>query len=328
MIFCTIIIPFQNSKKTIKKCINSICKQDTILNYQVILINDFSTDGSAKIVKDIIKDKKNFKLLNSKKKTIGPGYARNLGIRIAKGKYIYFLDSDDQISKNCFSELSKLCLKKKYPDLICNSFLVKDEIGNLNKKRRYDLNLLIKNRKEIITNFFNLSIIPQVISNLIKKKLIKENKIYFKDGYFEDIFFILRVFYFSKKIVGLKKNLYLKTNRKNSIVNTISLEHVKDSLKAYYQSYKFIKSIKMFNSKIIDNLFNIALVGQVAVIYTRINNKKISIKIKKILLDELGKKWLKYSKLLKNNYNYFTKKDMITKRFLYKKKLLKIKYEI
>ena len=66
--FCSIIIPFKNSNLTIKRCLYSILKQKGNINYEVILINDYSSDQTSKIVKKIIHDKKNFILVNSKTK--------------------------------------------------------------------------------------------------------------------------------------------------------------------------------------------------------------------------------------------------------------------
>ena len=62
MKFCSIIIPFKNSNKTIKKCLGSILNQKGDIDYEVLLVDDFSNDGSSKIIKKIIKKKKNFKL--------------------------------------------------------------------------------------------------------------------------------------------------------------------------------------------------------------------------------------------------------------------------
>ena len=99
--FCSIIIPFKNSGEHILKTLKSVEHQTLDKSYyETILINDFSTDNSKYLIKKIIKNKKNFKLFHSTKKTIGPGHARNLGVQKSKGKYVYFLDHDDYLKKN------------------------------------------------------------------------------------------------------------------------------------------------------------------------------------------------------------------------------------
>ena len=161
--FCSIIVPFHNSKKTIKKCLNSLFHQIGDISYQVILINDFSNDGSVGIVKKFIKYKKNFILIHSKKKTIGPGHARNLGIKKSIGKYLYFLDSDDYLKKNAVKKNFSQVNKNSNIDLICNNYYVEDTVGNLKKKFRFDLKNYFLSKSKLIIFFFYLSIIPQVI---------------------------------------------------------------------------------------------------------------------------------------------------------------------
>ena len=86
----SVIIPVYNTEKYLKKCLDSVFNQ-SFSDYEVIVVNDGSTDGSI----DIINEYK-VELINlEKKETIGPSYARNLGVSKAKGEYILFLDSDD-----------------------------------------------------------------------------------------------------------------------------------------------------------------------------------------------------------------------------------------
>ena len=91
----SIIIPVYNSKKYLKGCLNSICKQ-VKKNVEVIIVNDCSADGSIKICKNFAK-KHNFIRLINLKKNKGVAYCRNKGIRKAIGNYISFVDSDDRL---------------------------------------------------------------------------------------------------------------------------------------------------------------------------------------------------------------------------------------
>ena len=90
----SIIIPNYNKEKYIRRCLNSIFTQSiNKQNYEVIVIDDGSTDGSVDIIKEY-----DVKLLNSNR--LGAGGARNKGLDIAKGNYIILLDSDDYLYKN------------------------------------------------------------------------------------------------------------------------------------------------------------------------------------------------------------------------------------
>ena len=190
----SVIIPFKNSEKYIKQSVNSVINQSLSNKYyEIIAVNDRSRDTSNKIVKGIIHNKPNCKLLSTNRDTVGPGTARNLGIKYSSGQYIYFLDSDDFLRKQTLLRLKKVVDKNKHVDLICNDYKVFDRKKNMKKISRFDLDLLNKNKMEVLKNFFDLSIIPQVISNLIRRKLIIRNNIFFKEGYFEDVFFIFKV---------------------------------------------------------------------------------------------------------------------------------------
>ena len=115
--FISVILPVYNSEQFLEQAIKSVLGQK-FLDWELIAINDGSTDNSLKILK---KCKEQDKLCRIKiidlKSNKGLGYARNKGIGIAKGKFLFFLDSDDFIEENCFSILSKK-LKKKFISLV------------------------------------------------------------------------------------------------------------------------------------------------------------------------------------------------------------------
>lgn len=99
----SIIIPAYNNGIYINKCIESILNQ-TYRNIEIIIINDCSTDNTEDIIKKYLtKDNRIAYYYNEK--NMGVGYTRNKGIELAKGKYIYFLDSDDYIEPTAISDL-------------------------------------------------------------------------------------------------------------------------------------------------------------------------------------------------------------------------------
>lgn len=98
-ILFSIIIPCYNCSFTIVRAVNSILNQECISQYEIILINDASTDSTEQIIKEMIQswDKIRYYSLENNS---GPGYARNFGINVAAGKYIAFLDADDEWEPN------------------------------------------------------------------------------------------------------------------------------------------------------------------------------------------------------------------------------------
>lgn len=90
------IIPVYNSEKKIGRCLESLAKQ-TFLDFEVVLVNDGSKDGSETIIKNFISKHKDLNVNLLYQQNSGAGIARNTGICYAKGEYIVFLDSDDYI---------------------------------------------------------------------------------------------------------------------------------------------------------------------------------------------------------------------------------------
>ena len=103
----SVIVPIYNVEKYLEKCIESILAQ-TYTDYELILVNDGSTDGCYEICQKFSKRDVRIKLIN--KPNGGLSSARNVGIDNSKGDYITFVDSDDYISKYMLQELYRgLC---------------------------------------------------------------------------------------------------------------------------------------------------------------------------------------------------------------------------
>ena len=98
----SVIVPIYNVEDYLQTCCNSILSQ-SFNNIEVILVNDGSTDGSCEIAKQI--EKKDSRVILIDQRNGGLSAARNAGLKVAKGDYVLFVDSDDWIEKNCIQEL-------------------------------------------------------------------------------------------------------------------------------------------------------------------------------------------------------------------------------
>src|SRR5690606_37960744 len=108
----SVIIPVYNVEKYVAQCLDSVLDQNFEPNdYEIIVVNDGSTDGSLAIVQDYANKHKHIKLID--KKNGGVGSARNCGMDHAQGKYIYFIDSDDYLIPNCLNVLVDTCERHK-----------------------------------------------------------------------------------------------------------------------------------------------------------------------------------------------------------------------
>ena len=122
-------------------------------NIEIILINDGSTDNSLKIVKKVKKDYSNIVLVNNHN-NLGVSASRNIGLKKAKGKFIIFLDSDDEILKNSLFKIKKLISKDKKNDFIFfNKFISKVRKNEYFRHLLVMENLKRNNINKLILNF-------------------------------------------------------------------------------------------------------------------------------------------------------------------------------
>ncbi|EMK3380923.1 glycosyltransferase family 2 protein [Vibrio vulnificus] len=106
----SVVIPLYNTEKYIKECVESVLDQD-YERFELLVINDGSTDGSRKIVEHLALKDNRIKVINIDNN--GVSNARNVGINNASGKYITFIDADDCISKDYLSYMHGICVKTK-----------------------------------------------------------------------------------------------------------------------------------------------------------------------------------------------------------------------
>ncbi len=111
----SIIIPVYNTEKYLRQCFESVFRQ-TFSEYEIICVNDGSTDSSQEII-EMYKERNDFIKNITYKKNYGPSIARNAGLKVATGKYILFLDSDDMILPETLEGLYK-CSEQNELDII------------------------------------------------------------------------------------------------------------------------------------------------------------------------------------------------------------------
>lgn len=181
----SIIIAVYNASKTIEKCLQSIFKQ-TFEKYEIIVINDGSTDNTLEIIK---KYEKKLKIITTD--NCGQGSARNVGIKYATGKYITFVDSDDYIGENRLKEMYDIASFNN-SDIVITPFTK----INLNKKER------------VLQNKFSLNIpIPCAITTaapapwnkMFSKSLVLKTK-FLENVIYEDAYFFYTIATLSTKI--------------------------------------------------------------------------------------------------------------------------------
>ena len=220
----SVIIPVYNVEKWLNKCVDSILSQ-SYENFEVILVNDGSTDKSKDICDQYLKEDnrvKVFDILNS-----GQSVARNIGLKEAKGDYILFIDSDDYISDKAIIEKFINILDSNNYDFIYTSYC-RFEDGNEEKITEIlPINLTndeIKNKegKDILVDLLNKNSFHHApYLKVCRKEFILNNKLFFREGYYhEDAEWTFKVFYYAKKIFIYDKPWYMRRMRENSTITS------------------------------------------------------------------------------------------------------------
>ena len=138
-ILLSIIIPVYNVEKYIKRCLDSILCQETE-NYEVILVDDGSTDSSGIICDSYAKCRKNVVCIH--KTNGGLSDARNEGLKHCKGKYVWFVDSDDYITEDALESLEKVLCKYSSDVVVCMSKTI-DDYGKIQDECHYEIPSLV-----------------------------------------------------------------------------------------------------------------------------------------------------------------------------------------
>lgn len=228
----SIIVPIYNVEKYIEECLKSIYSIQNI-SKEVILVNDKSSDNSYKIIE---KYKKKYpletKIINHKINK-GLSEARNSGLKIAKGKYISFIDSDDMILYKEYEEC--FLLNKNYDlDIILgNGKYYKNKIIKERFFREIKIiKLGITTGKNLLKNMLELNNYYEMVwLNFYKRDFLIRNNINFYKGLLhEDALFTFLVLLKANKVKYVNKEFYLYRQREGSIMSRVSLKNEKHRL--------------------------------------------------------------------------------------------------
>lgn len=216
----SIIVPAYNNEKYIEQCIESLLNQKTKVSYEVIAINDGSSDNTLNILN---KYKDQIKVID--KKNSGPGDTRNIGMKEAEGSYFMFVDSDDYVADNFVDKMYKTITETKSDIVICDFYRVHrdNSIIYLNKGTEGTYNKGSIN-EVLLMDFHSCN-------KIFTRDVIGKLK-YPKDMFYEDVVFISEVLLQADKIVKINDPLYYYRDNELGTTNVINVTNY-DLLKAY-----------------------------------------------------------------------------------------------
>lgn len=287
----SVIVPIYNVEKYIQECLISILEQNYD-NLEIILVNDGTKDNSIKVIEKYLTDKR-IKLVN--KVNGGLSSARNMGMKVATGEYIHFIDSDDWIEKNLYSR-------------IFDNIEGQEDIILFDRAHVLDRNIKFKNGKKIKkylasgdvkVNFYK-KIAWACWCKIYKKEFLdKYNFKFIEEIIHEDKIWEIETISKAKKIIYIPiLGYYYRIKREGSITTSLNIELHKKSCKIIQKEIvKFLQN----NSENLDRNFCFRIMLEY---YTlELENKKTNLKTYK-----LKRQYLKY--LLNHKIDFITKQEV------------------
>jgi glycosyltransferase involved in cell wall biosynthesis len=221
----SIIVPIYNVEKYLTKCLNSLLNQDISPNeYEIILINDGSTDGSLKIAHSFAEKYQNFHLITQD--NLGLGAARNEGIKNANGKYLLFVDSDDSIQSRCLTKLIE-CMELYSLDLLRFNYCAVNENEQIIRKTKnstfsIEFNNEVVNGETFLAQYLGWACYAW--SFLYNASFLKKNKLFFNPTiYFEDVDWLVKVLRLANHVLSIDTQIYMYLQRPGSITQSIQI---------------------------------------------------------------------------------------------------------
>lgn len=211
----SVVVAMYNVDKYINQCINSLLDQNLPAEvYEIILVDDGSTDKTYSIAKQYSDKNSNISLVSQK--NMGVSTARNSGLNIASGEYIYFVDSDDYILQDSLGELLKVCHQFELD--IIEFKMVRTKYRNLNTRDSKNLSL---SKKDILSGEQYISTKYYHDSNCVyfyKREFVLNSDVKFIDGRSkQDLMFNAQIIPFAKRIAHYPLDVYRYVINPNSL---------------------------------------------------------------------------------------------------------------
>lgn len=214
----SVVVPIYNVEQYIVPCIESIIKQ-TYQNLEILLIDDGSPDNCGRICEQYKQKDSRIKVVH--KQNGGLSDARNCGLKLARGEYIIFIDSDDFVSTELIEKLYFGIVKENAEIAACYFEKVYDDKENIGEKEicKMDSSYTSKELLKRLYTDANSPIAFVAWNKLYKKSLFTENNILYPFGkYHEDTFTTYKLIYSAKRIAIISEVLYYYRIRKGSIM--------------------------------------------------------------------------------------------------------------
>ena len=222
----SVIVPYYNAEDTLAKCIESIICQENA-NFQLILINDGSSDNSYDIANKYAQHDSRIVLLNQSNK--GQGAARNAALDIAVGEYIVFVDADDYLEPEVLHRIGKLVVDNQldilrlYMQPIINGKIQKDGVKFVDNP-----GIIESGRDRLIRGRSSYAL----CTNIYRRCFLNEHNLRMLEGVrYEDMDFVVRATWYARRMMDENLIFYNYVFRDQSVSNCVSINMVEDYYK-------------------------------------------------------------------------------------------------
>ncbi len=304
MVKLSIIVPVYNVEQYLEKCLQSCMSQDLPQDeYEIIVVNDGSPDGSLNIAERIASTATNMTIISQENG--GLSAARNTGMSVAKGEYIWFVDSDDWIETNCLKQLTDTLYNEQLDALVINGVRVINGIERKNPPRAYT-DKIISGKEYLKGTIVNCA----AVITIYKRELLCKNNLEFKNGIFhEDAEFTPRAYYFVKRIEIKNYHFYYNLLNPTSITQNANPKKGFDLIEVACSLYKFQHGIQgednSYYNKYIASALNQALNN--AIIMDKDN--------KKLFIENICKHQYLFNALINTNSIIYKLEGLLFKLF-------------
>lgn len=224
----SIVVPVYNDQEYIYECITSVIRQNDE-DYEIIIVDDGSSDNSFSICQDLCQSRQNIKLFKNPQK--GVSSARNYGIQKSTGEYILFLDSDDKFTSNSL-KIVRNYINKEY-DFIMGTY----SSCYISSKKKIYRNTIpfegsISDFIEHIDDYLQLFLLQNPTAKVFKAAIIRKNDIVFPQhlSYGEDVCFVYDYLRHCKNVRIIEDVLYEYTIKEQSLSHGFRAEKLNINL--------------------------------------------------------------------------------------------------
>jgi glycosyltransferase involved in cell wall biosynthesis len=242
----SVIIPAYNCGQFIKKSVDSVLEQG-LEKLEIIIVDDASTDNTKAILGKEYGNNPRIKIIynavNRKQ-----GESRNIGLSVASGKYIFFLDADDWLERGALKHLASIAEIYKSDIVACGAKEVREDGST---QLFHAQAIACKGGEEALYQFSEYRIGSIVWNKLYARELIVKEKIEFITPYvLEDIMFTAKVIYGCRNYISVEDNYYNYLYREKSTMNGTPNElYLQSYVKLYLEMIKFIKEKNIIQDK-------------------------------------------------------------------------------